>query len=74
MRVICRLLQQLGSAEAHHANEELDAALALLLVQKEEAWKTAVETMLKLLGNVLKDGSNDKFRRIRVSNPAFQSK
>lgn len=60
--------------EAYQANEELDIALALLLDQDLNAWKVAVGTMVKMLGNVLKEPDNDKYRKIRISNPTFQSK
>ena len=65
---------QLQSVEAYQANEELDIALALLLDQDLVNWKTAVATMVKMLGNVIKEPDHDRYRKIRISNPTFQSK
>ena len=36
--------------------------------------KEAAEILIKLLGNVIKDPQNLKFRSIRLSNPKIESK
>jgi hypothetical protein len=65
---------QLQSAEAHTAGEQVDAALAVLLSQERGVWHPALSTVVKILANVVRDPGNEKFRRIRLANPAFQAK
>jgi len=55
-------------------NHDLDTSLALLVTQPIDTWKNAVQTILKLLSNLIKQPENDKYRRIRLGNPVFQSK
>jgi hypothetical protein len=64
----------LQGEEAEATSQQLDIALAVLLDQEAEVWKTAAGTIMKMLANLLREPGNDKFRRIRISNPAFQSK
>lgn len=48
--------------------------MALMLDQPLPAWRTAASTVLTILGNVLADPAQEKFRRVRLQNAAFQSK
>lgn len=39
-----------------------------------DARKTVLETLKKMLGNIVKDPTNQKFRKIRMNNPGFQKR
>lgn len=66
---------QVESPEALLAEEEFDTALSVLLdLEDPAARQTAMQTALQILGNVLRDPFNEKFRRVKTSNAAFQTK
>jgi hypothetical protein len=41
---------------------------------QDEAWTTCVNTLLKLVGNVARAPGEDKFRRVRLGNPAVAAR
>jgi hypothetical protein len=62
------------SPDALVAEEEVDCAISVLLDQPGDARRTAMATALQILANVLQSPFNEKFRRVKTSNAAFQGK
>lgn len=56
------------------AEEEFDSALSVLLDQPAERRQTALATAQQILTNALTQPFNEKFRRVKTSNNAFQSR
>ena len=56
---------------------KMDGCLCLslyLLASGDAAFKTSCSVLLKYVGNIAKNPEEEKFRRIRLSNAAFQQK
>lgn len=66
--------EEYESPEAFKANDEADVAVANMLDQPLERWRTAVITILRILLNILEDPFEEKYRRVRLQNPTFQAK
>ena len=53
---------------------EIDTSVVLALTDNSnEVFKNAVDVLLKLMNNILKDPYSIKYRRIRLSNPKIES-
>ena len=53
---------------------EIDTSVVSALTDNSnEVFKNAVDVLLKLMSNILKDPSSIKYRRIRLSNPKIES-
>ncbi|KAF1793686.1 PUB domain [Phytophthora cactorum] len=70
-----------GGADAHHpypvamlSDAEENGAVYVILRQDPGRAITAAETLIKMLTNVVKNPQEEKFRKIRLSNAAIQSK
>ena len=48
--------------------------VSMLLDNPPEVTKSAAEILVKLIGNVIRDPSNLKFRSVRLANPVIESK
>lgn len=57
------------------AEEEFDVALSTLLDQDDaSARRTAMDTALQILTNVLREPFTDRYRRVRTASGAFQAR
>ena len=53
---------------------EIDTSIVSALTDNSnEVFKNAVDILLKLINNILKDPQSMKYRRIRLSNPKIES-
>ena len=48
--------------------------MSALLDNPPEVTKSAAEILVKLIGNVIRDPSNLKYRSVRLANPIIESK
>lgn len=66
--------EEVEAPEALVAEEEFDAALSFLLDQPAPARQAALATAQQILANLLREPFNEKYRRVKTSTAAFQTR